>query len=74
MPGSDASALVTTLVLTVVIDLVMVAEVGMILAAFLFIKQVSGTTEVSRVTTHDELEQTEHLAKGEEISEGVLVY
>lgn len=68
MPGSDALAFVTTFVLTVVFDLVMVVEVGMILAAFLFFKQVSGTAEVSRATTHDELEQTEHWAWDEEVS------
>jgi len=46
----------------------------MILAAVLFIKRVSETTEVSRVTHEDMLERPEHIAQGKEIPEGALVY
>jgi SulP family sulfate permease len=46
----------------------------MVLAAILFIKRVSETTEVSRVTEGDVLESPEQLACGKEIPEGVLVY
>jgi SulP family sulfate permease len=74
MPASDAVVLVTTMLLTVVFDLVIAVEVGMVLAAFLFIKRVAETTEVSLVTTHDELETPEQVAHGKEIPEGVLVY
>jgi SulP family sulfate permease len=74
MPASDAVVLVTTMLLTVVFDLVKAVEVGMVLAAFLFIKRVAETTEVSRVTAADELETPEQVAHGKEIPEGVLVY
>jgi sulfate permease, SulP family len=74
MPASDAVVLVTTMLLTVVFDLVKAVEVGMVLAAFLFIKRVAETTEVSLVTAHDELETPEQVAHGKEIPEGVLVY
>ena len=46
----------------------------MVLAAILFIKRVSETTEVSRVTHDDMLERPEHIAQGKTIPEGVLVY
>ena len=74
MPRSDALVLLTTFVLTVVFDLVVAVEVGMVLAAVLFIKRVSETTEVSRVTAEDMLERPEHIAQGKEVPEGVLVY
>jgi SulP family sulfate permease len=74
MPLSDALVLFTTFGLTVVFDLVIAVEVGMVLAAVLFIKRVSETTEVSRVTGEDMLERPEHMAQGKEIPDGVLVY
>ncbi|CAN5567640.1 sulfate permease [soil metagenome] len=74
MPGSDAVVLVTTFLLTVIFDLVVAVEVGMVLAAMLFIKRVSETTEISRVTGDDVLESSEQMAAGKIIPEGVLVY
>jgi len=74
MPLSDAAVLVTTFALTVIFDLVIAVEVGMVLAAILFIKRVSQTTEVSRVTEDDVLESPEQMAQGKIIPEGVLVY
>jgi SulP family sulfate permease len=74
MPFSDAAVLLTTMALTVVFDLVIAVEVGMVLAAFLFIRRVAETTEVSLVTADDELETPEQVAHGKDIPEGVLVY
>lgn len=74
MPRSDAAVLITTCALTVIFDLVIAVEVGMVLAAILFIKRVSQTTEVSRVTEEDVLESHEQLACGKDIPKGVLVY
>ncbi len=74
MPLSDALVLLTTFGLTVVFDLVIAVEVGMVLAAILYIKRVSETTEVSRVTDEDMLERPEHIAQGKKIPEGVVVY
>ncbi|MFZ4682567.1 MAG: SulP family inorganic anion transporter [Terrimicrobiaceae bacterium] len=74
MPRSDAVVLVTTFALTVVFDLVIAVEVGMVLAAMLFIHRVSQTTEVSRVTEDDVLESPEQMAQGKTIPPGVLVY
>jgi SulP family sulfate permease len=74
MPGSDALVLVTTMTLTVVFDLVIAVEVGMVLAAILFIRRIAETTEVTRVTGDDELETHEQVARGKDIPEGVIVY
>lgn len=71
---SDAAVMLTTFALTVVFDLVIAIEIGMVLAAFLFIKRVAETTEVSLVTSSDELESPEQLAHGKDIPEGVMVY
>lgn len=74
MPLSDAVVLLTTFALTVIFDLVIAVEVGMVLAAMLFIKRVSDTTEVSQVFESDVLESPEQLVSGKEIPEDVLVY
>lgn len=74
LPRSDALVLLTTFALTFVFDLVIAIEVGMVLAALLFIKRVSETTEVSRVTSEDMLERPEQIAHGKRIPEGALVY
>lgn len=74
MPQSDALVLLATCGLTVMFDLVVAVEVGLVLAAILFIKRVAETTEVSRVTEDDMLERPEHVAQGKAIPEGVVVY
>ena len=55
-------------------DIVVAIEIGMVLAAILFIKRVSETTEVGRVTEVDMLERPEHVAQGKKIPEGIVVY
>jgi SulP family sulfate permease len=45
-PKSDILVLVTTFILTVVFDLVVAIEVGIIMAAILFMKRMSDVTEV----------------------------
>lgn len=46
---SDASVLVTTFLLTVFINLTTAVEVGLVLAAFLFVKRLSDVQRVSKV-------------------------
>lgn len=74
MPASDAAVLLTTFSLTVIFDLVVAVEVGMVLAAMLFIHRVAETTEVSRVTADDALETPEQLACGKAVPDGVVVF
>ena len=73
LPRSDAVVLLTTFGLTVLFDLVVAVEVGMVLAAVLFIKRMADTTEITRVTAHDELEPPEQIAHGKDIPAGVVV-
>ena len=74
MPRSDAMVLVATFVLTVVFDLVVAIQVGMVLAAVLFIKRVSETTEVSPASEAAAADHPSHSGYGKEIPQGVLVY
>ncbi len=48
-PRSDVVVMVTTFLLTVLVDLTVAIEVGMVLAAFLFMKRMSEVTNVSAV-------------------------
>lgn len=74
MPLGDSVVLLTTFGLTVVFDLVIAIQIGMVLAAILFIRRVSETTEVSLITSNDELESPAHLAHGKDIPKGVVAY
>jgi sulfate permease, SulP family len=49
-PRSDVLVLLATFTLTVFVDLVVAIEVGMVLAAFLFIRRMAEVTNVSAVT------------------------
>jgi SulP family sulfate permease len=49
-PKSDVVVLLTTFSLTVLIDLTVAIEVGMVLAAFLFMRRMAEVTNVSMVT------------------------
>ncbi|MEW6128988.1 MAG: sulfate permease [Acidobacteriota bacterium] len=49
-PKSDIAVLVTTFLLTVLIDLTVAIQVGVILGAFLFIQRMSNETQVSLIT------------------------
>jgi SulP family sulfate permease len=49
-PRSDVAVLLVTFVLTVVIDLTVAVQVGVVLAAFLFIKRMADVTNVAVVT------------------------
>lgn len=56
-PKSDVAVLLATFLLTVFIDLTVAIQVGVVLAAFLFLQRMSAVTEVSLVT--DRLEDDE---------------
>ena len=73
-PRSDAAVFLTAFLLTVVIDLTVAVEIGMVLASVLFIKRVSETTQITAVDTATETEGSHHSLIGREIPRGVLVY
>jgi SulP family sulfate permease len=79
-PKSDVLVLLTTFLLTVLIDLTVAVEVGMVLAAFLFMKRMAEVTNVRLLSQEFEDEADRDLAgpagtsSGREIPNGVDVY
>lgn len=74
IPRADAAVFLATFLLTIVFDLTVAVEIGMLLAAMLFIKRVTETTVVSRVTSDNEDEGERHSISGKEIPAGVTIY
>lgn len=72
-PKSDVLVLITTFLLTVIFDLVVAIEVGLVLAAVLFMKRMSDVTEVEGWTYVDEEEDPDSLAL-RVVPEHTLVY
>jgi SulP family sulfate permease len=74
LTAADIAVWVLTLTLTVVADLTFAVEIGMVLAALTFIRKVSRTTTVTRVT-HDYVEDSRvHILQGKDIPDYVTVY
>jgi sulfate permease, SulP family len=73
-PRGDSVVFLTAFSLTVVVDLTVAIEIGMVLAAILFIKRVSETTQITAVDESNETEGSHHSLIGKSIPEGVMVY
>lgn len=73
-PRSDAAVFLTAFGLTVLIDLTVAVEIGMVLAAVMFIKRVSETTQITAVDETVETEGSQHSLVGKEIPQGVMIY
>jgi len=73
-PRSDAAVFLVAFILTVVIDLTVAVEIGMVLAAMLFIKRSAETTQIMAVDESTETEGPHHSLVGKEIPKGVMVY
>jgi SulP family sulfate permease len=58
----------------VVVDLTVAVEIGMVLAAVLFIKRSSETTQIMAVDESTETEGSHHSLLGKEVPKGVMVY
>jgi SulP family sulfate permease len=58
-PKSDVAVLLATFFLTVIVDLTVAIEIGMVLAAFLFMHRMSEVTAVNAVTRQMEREDRE---------------
>ncbi len=72
-PRGDAAVFLTAFVLTVLVDLTVAVEIGMVLAAVLFIKRIAETTQITATDPSAELEGG-LAASGKNIPEGVLVF
>ncbi|MEO8204577.1 MAG: sulfate permease [Chthoniobacterales bacterium] len=73
-PASDSLVFLTAFGLTVLIDLTVAVEVGMVLAAMLFIKRMSETTQIMAVDESTETEGSHHSLLGRKIPDGVLIF
>jgi SulP family sulfate permease len=73
-PNSDAAVFMTAFGLTVITDLTIAVEVGMVLAAILFIKRISETTQITAVDQTTETEGSHHSLVGKEVPNGVLIF
>ena len=78
-PKSDVAVLLATFLLTVLVDLTVAIEVGMVLAAFLFMRRMAEVTNIS-VLTHeltdpvDDFEHDPNAVRRRLVPEGVQVY
>jgi SulP family sulfate permease len=73
-PKSDATVFLAAFGLTVLIDLTVAVEVGMVLAAILFIKRISETTQITAVDQATDTEGSHHSLVGKIIPDGVLIF
>lgn len=73
-PRGDAAVFLVAFGLTVLIDLTVAVEIGMVLAAILFIKRTSETTQITAVDESTETEGSHHSLVGKEVPAGVLVF
>ncbi len=76
-PRSDVAVLLTTFFLTVVFDLTVAIEIGMVLAVLLFMKRMSEVTNVSVITREIEDEEDKPDSNSidkKQIPEGVEVF
>ncbi len=73
-PRSDCVVFLATFSLTIIFDLTVAVETGIILAAMLFIKRVADTTQITAVDQATETEGSHHSLLGKEIPRGVMIY
>ena len=74
-PRSDVAVLLTTFALTVLVDLTVAIQAGMVLAAFLFMRRMAEVTNISAITRELEDERGQPAAaRMAAIPKGVQVY
>ena len=73
-PKSDAAVFVTAFILTVVIDLTVAVEFGLLLSAFMFVKRMADQTKVDATFELSEDEVKSQSQTGREVPKGVMIY
>ncbi len=73
-PICDTAVFLSAFALTVIVDLTVAVEIGMVLAAVLFIKRSSENTQIMAVDESTETEGSHHSLVGKEVPKGVMVY
>jgi SulP family sulfate permease len=77
-PKSDVIVLITTFLLTVIVDLTVAIEVGMVLSAFLFMRRMAEVTNVTMITREladgTSVDDEDVAALARQLPKGVLLY
>ncbi len=77
-PREDTAVLITTFLLTVIVDLTVAIAVGMVLAVFLFMKRMADTTTVAAVAAElrrdDDPDDSRHETRRARVPRDVEVY
>ena len=73
-PLSDSSVFLATFALTVLTNLTLAVEVGVVLAALLMVKRISETSKITAVDESTETEGSQHSLVGKTVPEGVLIF
>jgi len=73
-PRSDSSVFVATFLLTVLTNLTLAVEVGVVLASLLMVKRISETSQINAVDSSTETEGAQHSLVGRTVPDGVLVF
>jgi sulfate permease, SulP family len=73
-PKSDSAVFLTAFALTVLIDLTVAVEVGMVLAAVLFIQRISENTQITAVDESSDYEGAHESLAGKQVPKGVMIY
>lgn len=73
-PFSDSSVFLATFALTVLTNLSLAVEVGVVLAALLMVKRISETSKITAVDETTETEGSHHSLVGKVVPEGVLIF
>jgi sulfate permease, SulP family len=75
-PRSDVAVMLVTFVLTVIVSLTVAIEVGVVLAALLFMRRMSEVSQVNAITRdlREEREEEEVVLQGRKIPDGVEVF
>ncbi len=73
-PFSDSSVFLATFALTVLTNLTLAVEVGVVLASLLMVKRISETSQITAVDESTETEGSQHSLIGRRVPPGVLVF
>lgn len=73
-PKSDSAVFLAAFALTVLVDLTVAVEVGMVLAAVLFIQRISENTHITAVDESTDYEGPHESLAGKEVPHGVMIY
>ena len=73
-PFSDAAVFLATFALTVLANLTLAVEVGVVLAALLLVKRLAETSQITAVDERNETEHSEDSVLGKDVPPGVVIF